>query len=159
MDLAALLRRMSASARARDPQAFSECFTEDAVYHDYIYGDHTGRASIADMFGHYFLRDAARYDWEFFDPVCDGTTGYASSLSTFVSTIPEFEGRRVVIDGISRLRLRDGLIADYAESVNGGVAMVQLGVHPDRIAKVLRRWAEQLKARPQTLAYLARTGA
>ena len=41
----------------------------------------------------------------------------------------------MVIDGMSRFILRDGLIAEYRESVNGGVAMAQLGVEPERMAK------------------------
>ena len=40
--------------------------------------------------------------------VTDGRTGYAWSLSRFVSTIPQFAGKEVVIDGISRFVLRDG---------------------------------------------------
>src|SRR3546814_10334077 len=80
------------------------------------------------MLDGYFLRDAADYHWHFFDAVCEGDTGYAWSLSRFTSTVPEFAGRQVVIDGISRFRLRDGLIAEYHESVNGGIAMAQLGV-------------------------------
>jgi MFS family permease len=45
--------------------------------------------------------------------VCNGDTGYAWSLSRFTSTIPEFQGREVVIDGISRFRLENGLIAGW----------------------------------------------
>ena len=69
---------------------------------------------------------------------------------------PAIRGKRVVIDGISRFMVRDGLIAEYRESVNGGVAMAQLGVEPDRMAKVFKRWTEWLKERPETVAYLAR---
>ena len=101
-----------------------------------------------------FHRDASDYHWDMFDPVVNGDLGYAWSLSTFVSKVPDFAGRRVVIDGMSRFELRDGLIADYRESVNGGVAMVQLGVAPERMAKVLGRWATALKADPATIAYL-----
>jgi hypothetical protein len=61
-----------------------------------------------------------------------------------------------VIDGMSRFILRDGLIAEYRESVNGGVAMAQLGVEPDRMAKVFRRWSGWLTERPETRDYLAR---
>jgi hypothetical protein len=61
-----------------------------------------------------------------------------------------------VIDGISRFRLKDGLIAEYWESVNGGVAMVQLGVEAPRIEKVLKRWSGWLRARPEVQAYLGR---
>jgi hypothetical protein len=62
----------------------------------------------------------------------------------------------VVIDGMSRFVLRDGLIAEYRESVNGGVAMAQLGVPPERMAKVFDRWSGWLQARPETEAYLVR---
>ena len=85
-----------------------------------------------------FRRDAdVDYRWEFFDPVLNGTLGYVWSLSSFTSLVPEYKGKFVVIDGMSQFRLRDGLIAEYRESVNGGVAMAQLGVEPARMAKVM----------------------
>ncbi len=156
-EFVALLERFTRAAEAGDGEAFAACFTEDATYHDYIYGPHTGRAEIAHMMGEMFHRDAGPdYRWEMFDPVCAGDTGYAWSLSSFTSTIPAFAGRQIVIDGMSRFRLRDGLIAEYFESVNGGVAMVQLGVDAERIAKVCRRWAGWLLDKPATTDYLAR---
>ena len=64
-------------------------------------------------------------------PCSTAAKGYAWSLSSFTSKIAQFKGQRVVIDGMSRFIVRDGLIAEYRESVNGGVAMAQLGVEPD----------------------------
>lgn len=156
-DFKALLQRFTAAAEAGDGNALAACFTPDGVYHDYIYGDHAGRADIAHMLVDLFHRDAGPdYRWEMFDPVCNGDLGYAWSLSSFTSRIPEFAGKPVVIDGMSRFELRDGLISDYRESVNGGVAMVQLGVEPARIAKVLARWGRQMVDQPATQAFLAR---
>ena len=156
-ELAALLERFSRAAEAGDGAAFAAHFTEDAVYHDYIYGPHTGRAAIAHMLQHVFHRDAgADYRWEMFDPVCDGDIGYAWSLSSFTSQVPDFAGKFVVIDGMSRFELREGLIHDYRESVNGGVAMAQLGVAAPRLEKVLQRWGRQLQDQPATQAFLAR---
>ena len=155
-EFAALLDDFTRSAESGDGARFARHFTGDAVYHDYIYGAHRGRDEIARMMADLFHRDAADYRWEMFDPVCDGESGYAWSLSSFTSKIPQFEGRRVVIDGISRFVLRDGLIAEYRESVNGGVAMAQLGVEPDRMAKVFRRWSGWLDERPETRDFLAR---
>lgn len=153
----ALLQRFTAAAEAGDGDALAACFTPDGVYHDYIYGDHTGRADIAHMLRDLFHRDAGPdYRWEMFDPVCNGDLGYAWSLSSFTSRIPEFAGKTVVIDGMSRFELRDGLISDYRESVNGGVAMAQLGVEPARIAKVLARWGRQMMDQLTTQAFLAR---
>jgi ketosteroid isomerase-like protein len=157
-EFAALLHRLTAAAEAGDGKRFAGCFTADAVYHDYIYGDHRGRDEIAHMLEGLFHRDAAAYRWEMFDPVCNGDLGYAWSLSSFTSKLPDFAGRRVVIDGMSRFELKDGLIADYSESVNGGVAMVQLGVAAPRIEKVLQRWASELQERPAAQAFLTRSG-
>lgn len=152
-DFAALVARFGAAATAGDGKALAACFTEDGIYFDYIYGPHRGRPSIADMLENLFHRDAEDYDWTFFDPVVNGDMGYARSLSRFVSTIPEFKGRKVVIDGISRFVLKDGLIAAYHESVNGGVAQAQLGVAPERMAKVMQRWSARFLAQPDVAAY------
>ena len=73
-----------------------------------------------------------------------------------ISLGKEFAGRTVLIDGISRFRLRDGRIAEYFESVNGCVAMAQLGVEPPRMAKVAGKWAQRLLAEPRSVAFLAR---
>ncbi|MBC7727368.1 MAG: nuclear transport factor 2 family protein [Microbacteriaceae bacterium] len=156
-DFKALLQRFPAAAEAGDGNALAACFTPDGTYHDYIYGDHSGRADIAHMLVDLFHRDAGPdYRWEMFDAVCDGDLGYAWSLSSFTSRVPEFAGKFVVIDGMSRFELRDGLISDYRESVNGGVAMAQLGVAAPRIAKVLARWGRQMVDQPTTQAFLAR---
>jgi ketosteroid isomerase-like protein len=154
-EFAALVARFGAAATAGDGKALSECFTEDGVYHDYIYGPHTGRAAIADMLENLFHRDAAQYDWQFFDPVTNGRIGYAWSLSRFVSRIEQFENKEVVIDGISRFVLKDGLVVAYHESVNGGVAQAQLGVAPERMAKVMSRWAANFRARADVESYAA----
>ena len=156
-EFSALLERFTRAAEAGDGDAFAACFTEDAVYHDYIYGPHTGRPDIAHMMQNVFHRDAGPdYRWEMFDPVCNGDTGYAWSLSSFTTLIPKFAGNKVLIDGMSRFVLRDGLIASYHESVNGCVAMSQLGVEPERIAKVAKRWAGWLHQRPESIAFAAR---
>jgi ketosteroid isomerase-like protein len=155
-NFAALLRAFALSAESGDGARFAAHFTEDAIYYDYIYGPHQGRAEIAHMMQDMFHRDATDYRWEMFDPVINGDMGYAWSLSSFTSTIPQFKGRRVVIDGMSRFIVCDGLIAEYRESVNGGVAMAQLGVAPERMNKVFNRWTGWLMERPETVAYLAR---
>jgi ketosteroid isomerase-like protein len=155
-EFALLLDQFTRSAESGDGAHFARHFTEDAVYDDYIYGIHRGRADIAHMMQDLFHRDAADYRWEMFDPVFDGQAGYAWSLSSFTSKIDRFKGQNVVIDGMSRFIIRDGLIAEYRESVNGGVAMAQLGVEPDRMVKVFRKWTGWLRERPETVGFLAR---
>ena len=155
-EFAKLLSNFTHSAESGDGARFARHFHEDGIYYDYIYGPHKGRADIAHMMQDLFHRDATDYRWEMFDPVFDGSMGYAWSLSSFTSTIPQFKGKRVVIDGMSRFIVRDGLSAEYRESVNGGVAMSQLGVEPERMAKIFRRWTGWLTDRPETQDYLGR---
>ena len=152
-EFAALVARLGEAATEGEGEAFAACFTEDGVYNDYIYGPHKGAWAIADMLENLFHRDAVDYDWRFLDPVTDGRIGYARSLSRFVSTIEEFKGRRVVIDGTSRFVLKNGLIAEYHESVNGGIAMSQLGVAAPRMEKVFKRWTERFLKEPEIAAY------
>ena len=85
-----LLDRMMRAAEAGDGDAFAACFTDDAIYHDYIYGPHAGRAEIGRMLVELFRRDAGPdYRWEMLDPLCEGDTGYAWSLSSFTSTVAD----------------------------------------------------------------------
>ena len=150
----ALLDRLQQAASDGDAETFAGCFTPGGVYHDYVYGAFVGRANIAHMLQDHFHAACRDYDWRFFDAAVTGETGYAHSLSRFVSTMPDFEGREVVIDGISRFRLQDGLIAEYWESVNAGVAHQQLGVDPARSAKVFARWGRELRERADVTAYV-----
>jgi hypothetical protein len=51
--------------------------------------------------------------------------------------------------------LKDGLIAEYHESVNGGVAQAQLGVPPERMVKVMAKWAKHFRGRADVEVYTA----
>lgn len=156
-EFASLLEEMTLAAEAADGERFARCFAEEAIYYDYIYGAHHGRKDIAHMLQNLFRRDAGDdYRWEMFDPVFDGRMGYAWSLSSFTSLVPQFKGNFIVIDGMSRFIIRDGLIAEYREFVNGGVAMQQLGVEPARMGKVFTRWIGWLKERAETVTYLSK---
>lgn len=152
-DFRALLDRLQTAASTGDAAGFSDCFTPDGIYHDYVYGPFQGRANIAHMLSDHFHAACRDYDWRFFDAAISGDIGYAHSLSRFVSTMPAFEGKEVVIDGMSRFRMKDGLIDEYWETVNAGVAHVQLGVDPARSVKVFTRWAKELRERPDAAAY------
>ena len=156
MEFGELVKRFAAAAASGNGEALADLFTADGTYDDYFFGPSAGREAIKTMLAH-FGEGGRNFRWEFFDPVVNGTTGYAWSLSSFTSLVPQFKGQFVVIDGISRFTLRDGLIAEYRESVNGGVAMAQLGVEGERMAKIMTRWSGWLKDRPETKEFLKRS--
>ncbi|MFO1079749.1 MAG: nuclear transport factor 2 family protein [Reyranellaceae bacterium] len=149
MDHAALLKEFCAAVERRDGRAFAALFAEDGVYHDVFYGAFEGRQRIAEMIDDWFYRTAKDFRWEMFRPVSDGTTLYAYYTFSYVSTLPEAQGRRVGFDGVSIMTLRDGRIAEYREVANSSIGLLEIGFAPERVAKILGKEAKHIKARPE----------
>jgi ketosteroid isomerase-like protein len=149
MEVAALLKDFTSAVERRDGKAFADLFAEDGVYHDVFYGAFRGREKIAEMIDDWFHRTARAFRWEMFRPVSDGTMLYAYYTFSYVSTLPEAEGKRVGFDGVSIMRLKDGKIAEYREVANSAMGLLEIGFAPERVAKILAREAAQIKARPE----------
>jgi ketosteroid isomerase-like protein len=143
-----LARSVADAVENRDGSAMAALFTEDGVYHDVFYGAFAGRAKIKELVEDWIYRAARECRWEIFDPVSDGETLYARYTWSYVSTLPEANGRRVGFDGVAIMKLRDGLIREYREIANSGPALLDIGFPADRVAKILRRQGEALKASP-----------
>lgn len=150
-----LLGRFAAAVEAGDGAALAALFTPDGVYHDTFYGAFEGREAIHAMLEERFWGDAEGFRWDLVDPVFDGRAGYARWLFSYTARLPEFAGRRVVFDGMSRFEIDGGLIRRYEETFNAGIAFAQLGMAPARIARILERMSERLLARPETARHLA----
>ena len=123
-----------------DKENFANLFSEDGTYHDYIYGSFKGKNNIKIMLNNYFHRDAKNFYWEMYDHAFVNNIGYAKYRFAFNSKIPEYLEKRVIVSGISFFRFRFKSIVEYSESVNGGLAMVQLGVNPEKMKKVFLKW-------------------
>jgi hypothetical protein len=144
-DFAILLEKFAAAVVANDGEGLGALFMLDGVYADEFFGAHKGRAAIAAMLQR-FHDTGGDYRWDFSDPVCDGIIGYARFRFSYVSRLPGCEGRPVTFEGISRFRLRDGLIERYDEAFDRGVALVQLGFPAERIRRILEKAAAQIVA-------------
>jgi SnoaL-like protein len=146
-DFPELLKAFAAAVAANDDGALGALLAPAGVYVDEFFGAHTGRAAIAAMLQRF--HDTGRdYRWDFFDPVCDGTTGYARFRFSYVSRLPECEGQPVVFEGISRFRFAaGGLIEHYDEAFDRGVALVQLSFPAERIRRILEKAAARVVAR------------
>ena len=144
MDFDSILAAFSQAAAQRDAQRLAELFTPDGCYHDGFFGTHRGREAIAAMLERFHV-GGERFVWQFLEPASSGDLGYARYCFSYVSKEPESTGQLVVFDGIARLRLRDGLIADYDEAFDRGQAFVQLGYAAPRVHKLLLRYAAALR--------------
>ena len=135
-----LLCEFAAAGVANDGPRFTALFTEDGTYTDDFFGLYRGRTEIAAMLQR-FHDTGENYRWEFNDPICDGTLGYAWFRFSFASKMPGHEGTPVLITGISCFRLDDGLIAEYRETFDTGIALAQLGFPADRLKRILDKEA------------------
>ena len=149
MNATGLLKEFTSAVERRDGKSFAALFTEDGVYHDVFYGAFKGRGKIAEMIDDWFHRTARDFRWEMFRPVSDGTMLYAYYTFSYVSTLPEAEGRRVGFDGVSIMRLKDGKIVEYREVANSAIGLLDIGFAPERVAKILNKEATHIKARPE----------
>ena len=154
MDVTAMLRAFCDAVERRDGKAFATLFTEDGVYHDVFYGAFEGRVQIADMIDDHFYRTATDFRWDMHDPVSDGETLYARYTFSYRSLLPEAKGGRVMFEGVSIIKLRDGLISEYREVANTAPGFVDMNFTPERIAKIAARQGAALKARPEMARHL-----
>lgn len=152
---AVLLDKFTAAGCANDGVAFAALFTEDGTYEDDFFGFFRGRAEIAAMLQR-FHDTGADYRWDFRDLVTDGTLGYATFRFSFRSKMPGYEGRPVLITGISSFRFENGLVAAYRETFDTGIALAQLGFPADRLKRILDKEAAAQNASPTAREHLDR---
>ena len=154
MDVIALLRAFCDAVERRDGADFASLFSEDGVYHDAFYGAFAGRAKIAELIDDWFYRTARDFHWDMHEPVTARHTLYARYAFSHLSTLPEAQGRRVGFEGVSIIKLCDGLIVDYREVANVGPALVALGFAPERVCKILAREGKRLRDAPEMARHL-----
>jgi ketosteroid isomerase-like protein len=154
MDATLMLREFCDAVERHDGKRFADLFCEDGVYHDVFYGEFAGRTKIAEMIDDLFFKSATDMRWDMHDPVCDGRILYARYAFSYKSLLPEAGGKRAMFEGVAIMRLRNGCIADYREVANTGPGFVDINFAPERIAKILRRQGDALKARPELARHL-----
>ena len=155
MTFTVLLERFERAAREHDTAALVALFAPDGRYDDGFFGAHSGRDAIAAMFERFHVGGEA-FLWEFSDPADAGARADASYGFSYRAKEPESAGRLIVFEGIARLRLRDGLIAEYFEVFDRGVAFSQLGYADARVTKLLSRYASALRATPGVERHVTR---
>jgi len=143
-----LVSRFADAAASGDGDALAALFAPDGTYDDYFFGPHAGRDAIKGMLAR-FGDGGRNFRWEFYDPVRCGGIGYASYRFSYDSTRPEADGARVVFDGIARFEFEGDLIRRYSEVFDRGMALAQQGFAPEHLARILARYANATKQRPE----------
>ncbi len=143
-----ILDAFTAAVAAGDGAQFSALFTEDGIYDDVFYGEYHGREAIAQMLEGRFHRDGENFIWRMFDPVDNGTTGYARWLFSYDCKLPHIKGKRIFMDGVGLFNLRDGLIFRYEDAARTAELMTQLEMPPEKQTKVVGKMLTKQMANP-----------
>jgi len=149
-----LVTAFTHAVETRNGEAFARLFTPDGVYHDVFYGHFQGSDAIANMINDWFYRHASDLRWDMLHPVSDGELLYAHYLFSYVSSLPEAKGKRVGFEGTSMMQLQGGRIAHYREVANTGPGLLDIGFSPERVAKILRKQGELVRAQPAYARHL-----
>jgi steroid delta-isomerase-like uncharacterized protein len=135
-----IVEEFAAAFNRQDADALLGCFTPGGTYRDALYGDHAGTAALRGMFRRMF-REGRDYAWTMDSIVETPERAAAEWTFSYVVTeaVPRSAGRRIRLRGMSLFELEGGKIAAYREYVDTGVALLQLGLAPESLAKVLGR--------------------
>ncbi len=150
-----ILEKFTAAVEAGDGAALAALFTADGVYDDTFYGESQGAAAIQDMLENHFWRDAKAFRWDMVEPVEAGGIGYANWTFSYESNLGDAAGKRVLFEGMSRFRLKDGRIERYDEVFDMGIALAQTAFGADRIGRIVGKAAERLRAKHAATRHLA----
>lgn len=138
---------------AVDGNAVAALFTENGVYHDLVYGPQVGHAAIRDLFRR-VNESGTDYRADMENVVANDTQAYARYRFSFTTQTGPYAGRRVAIEGVGHFIFKDGLIDHYQETANQGLTLVQLGMEPEKIERMLRRWTIELLSEPELQRHL-----
>jgi len=135
-----IFERFGDAFNRRDVDAMLECFTPDATYDDMFYGVSAGRSDLRALFER-MMRESVDVLWKADHVVATPEREVAEwSFRLVISdAVPRSAGRTLSFQGVSVLELRDGRCAAYREYFDRGRALVQLGLEPGALHRVLSR--------------------
>ncbi len=122
-----------------DVSGLLELFTDDASYHDVFYGQFTGKQAIRGMFETFF-REGKDYLWDL-TKVIAGADAIAAEANFGFTSVSN--GRQARFPLVSIFEVQDDRIQGYREYFDFGRALLQTGVEPAAVGKIIQRRMER----------------
>lgn len=154
MQFPAMMKELTEAVIAYDGQRLAKLFTDDGYYQDPLSGRFQGRAEVRRMADEVFKNALGNIKWDVADAVDDGRVGYARWVISFTSRRPGFEGKRVVLRGMSVVELDNGLIKAFQDEYDVGTGYAQLGVPAEAYRDLYAKKAAEIVADPALAAHL-----
>ena len=136
-----IVERYVEAFNQRDVEGMLACFTEDATYADLLLGEAAaGRDALRALFER-MMSEGGEIEWTIDRVVTSDEVEMAEWRFRLVvsDAIPRSAGRTVSFPGVSVFQLRDGQCCAYREYFDRGVGLIQLGLEPAALHRVLSR--------------------
>jgi ketosteroid isomerase-like protein len=134
-----IIDRFCTGFERSDSDAFTDMFTEDAMYIDSVYGLCSGRDAIKALHKRCH-EEGEKYR---FTPILylfnNHTDAAFEWKFEFISLMPASKGKRITAEGGSFLSLRDNRITSYREYMDSIAILLKGNVPDDRIMKFYYR--------------------
>jgi steroid delta-isomerase-like uncharacterized protein len=137
----AIVERYVEAFNQRDVDGMLDCFTDDATYADLLLGETaTGRDGLRTLFER-MMSESGEVEWNIDRVVSAGDVEMSEWRFRLVlgDAVPRSAGRTVSLRGVSVFQLRDGRCRAYREYFDRGVGLIQLGLEPAALHRVLSR--------------------
>ncbi|HEX2173873.1 MAG TPA: nuclear transport factor 2 family protein [Dehalococcoidia bacterium] len=131
----ALAREFTTRFVRCDVPGLVDMFTPNAVYHDVFYGTFEGHDAIRGMFETFF-QAGKDYVWEWTKLIAGRDAIAGEGHFGFTSTQ---NGKVARFDLVSIFEVEGGKIAGYREYFDFGRALLQTGVDPAAVGKIIQR--------------------
>jgi len=121
-----------------DSEAFTELFTEDAVYIDSLYGEYRGKENIK-KFHIRCHEEAKEYVFTPKNIISEKTSQAFEWELEFTLTTPFAKGKRIKVCGASFLSVENGKISSYREYSDSVAILLKGNVPDDKVIRFYKR--------------------
>jgi steroid delta-isomerase-like uncharacterized protein len=135
-----IFERFSDAFNHQDVDALMECFTDDATYDDMLYGRSSGAEELRALFER-MMRETDEVLWKADTIVASPSVEMVewTFRLTLSDEVPRSAGKTWSVRGVSIFELRDGRCRAYREYFDRGAALIQLGLEPAALHRILSR--------------------
>lgn len=137
MDTLTLLNVLSQAASESQSERMAECFNDNIVYHDTIYGTIKGKPDLVAFFDRWW-EEGSNYIWKFTDIVTDERRAAGRFTFSYMVKSKALAFPHITVPGMFFMKLKEGKISLYDELTDTGLGMLAMGLSDRMLIRKLK---------------------